>query len=157
MIAHLADKGILLRSGTFVDATIIDAPASTAKLRDSQVRDERLPGEATSVRADKGADKGHVSAARLAAVTGPGKVWGVMRKAPKGGETHPIDEWINRINRINRIIAMVRAKVEHRFGVIKRPFGHVKTRYRGLARNRAQLCTLFALGTLFGVRWRSMA
>jgi IS5 family transposase len=27
--AHLADKGITLRSGTFVDATIIDSPPST--------------------------------------------------------------------------------------------------------------------------------
>ena len=29
MNAHLADKGITLRSGTLVDATIIDAPSST--------------------------------------------------------------------------------------------------------------------------------
>jgi len=36
--------------------------------------------------------------------------------------------------------------------VIKRQFGHVKTRYRGLAKNRAQLFTLFALGNLFLVR-----
>jgi hypothetical protein len=27
--AHLADKGITLRSGTLVDATIIDAPSSS--------------------------------------------------------------------------------------------------------------------------------
>lgn len=27
--AHLADKGITLRSGTLVDATVIDAPSST--------------------------------------------------------------------------------------------------------------------------------
>lgn len=47
---------------------------------------------------------------------------------------------------------MVRAKVEHPFRVIKRQFGHVKTRYWGLARNRAQLFTLFALGNLFLVR-----
>ena len=47
------------------------------------------------------------------------------------------------------MIAMVRAKVEHPFRVIKHQFGHVKTRYRGLAKNRAQLFTLFALGNLF--------
>ena len=74
-----------------------------------------------------------------------------LRKAPKGNPLHPIDE------RINRIIAMVRAKVEHPFRVIKRQFGHVKTRYRGLANNRAQLFTLFALGNLFLVRRRLMA
>ena len=36
--------------------------------------------------------------------------------------------------------------------MIKCQFGHVKTRYRGLAKNRAQLFTLFALGNLFLVR-----
>ena len=38
--AHLSDKGITLRSGTLVDATIIDAPSSTkneAKARDPEM------------------------------------------------------------------------------------------------------------------------
>ena len=96
-------------------------------------------------------DKGYVSAEHEAAFKGPGKAWGVMRKAPKGGKLDPLDE------RINRVISMVRAKVEHPFRVIKRQFGHVKTRYRGLAKNRAQLFTLFALGNLFLVRKRLMA
>ena len=64
----------------------------------------------------------------------PGKAWGVMRKAPTGGKLHPLDE------RANRIIAKVRAKVGHPFRVLKRQFGHVKTRYKGLAKNRAQSC-----------------
>ena len=59
--------------------------------------------------------------------------------------------------RANRIIAMVRAKVEHPFRVLKRQFGHVKTRYRGLTKNRAQIFTLFALGNLFLMRRRLMA
>ncbi len=54
--------------------------------------------------------------------------------------------------RINRVIASVRAKVEHPFRVIKRQFGHVKTRYSGIAKNRAQLFTLFALGNPILVR-----
>ncbi len=74
-----------------------------------------------------------------------------MRKTPKGGQLHPLDE------RANRIIAMVRARVEHPFRIIKRQSGHVKTRYRGLAKNRAQLFTLFALSNLFLVRLRLMA
>ena len=41
--------------------------------------------------------------------------------------------------------------------MIKRQFGHVKTRYRGLAKNRAQLFTLFALGNLFLVKRKLMA
>jgi transposase, IS5 family len=189
--AHLADKGITLRSGTLVDATIIDAPSSTknqassrdpemsstkkgndwffgmkahvgvdadsgtvhhletstAKRHDSQVWDELLHGEEISV----WADKGYVSAEREAAFKGSGRFWGVMRKAPKGSPLHPVDA------QINRVIAMVRAKVEHPFRVIKRQFGYLKTRYRGLAKNRAQLFTLFALGNLFLVRRRLLA
>lgn len=90
--------------------------------------------------------KSYVSASRKAAFLGPGKFWGVMRKAPKGGALHPIHD------DINRIIAMLRARVEHPFRVIKRQFGYVKTRYRGLGKNRVQLFTLFALGNLFLVR-----
>jgi transposase, IS5 family len=189
--AHLADKAITLRSGTLVDATIIDAPsstknkagardpemsstkkgntwyfgmkahvgvdaesgvthsleASTAKVHDSRVWDELLHGEETSV----WADKGYVSAEREAAFTNEGKVWGVMRKASKGGKLHPEDK------KINRIIARVRARVEHPFRILKQQFGYVKTRYRGLAKNRAQLFTLFALGNLFLVRRRLLA
>ena len=74
-----------------------------------------------------------------------------MRKAPKGRKLHPLD------GHINRIIAMVRAKVGHPFRVIKRQFGHVKTRYRGVVKNRARLFTLFALGNLFLVRRKLMA
>ena len=120
---------------------------TTAKTHDSQVWDELLHGDETSV----WADKGYVSAAREAAFSGPGKFWGVMRKAPKDGGLHPIDD------DINRIIAKVRARVEHPFRVIKRQFGYLKTRYRGLAKNRAQLFTLFALGNLFLVRRKLVA
>jgi len=189
--AYLEEKGIGLRAGTLVDATIIPAPSSTknearardpdmsstkkgntwhfgmkahvgvdsitgvvhsleattAKLHDGQVWDELLHGNETSV----WADKAYVNSEREAAFTGAGGFWGVMRKAPKGGELDPIDA------QINRMIAMVRAKVEHPFRVVKRQFGHRKTRYRGLAKNRAHLFTLFTLGNLFIVRRRLLA
>ncbi|PPU29640.1 transposase, partial [Xanthomonas sp. CFBP 7912] len=45
--------------------------------------------------------------------------------------------------------ASVRAKVEHPFRVIKRQFGYTKVRYRGLAKNTAQVMTLFALSNLW--------
>jgi len=185
--AYLAENGVTLRSGTLVDATIIDAPSSTknkakardpemsstkkgndwyfgmkahvgvdadsgtvhsletttAKTHDSQVWDELLHGNETSV----WADKGYVHAEREAAFSKDGEAfWGVMRRASKGGTLDPLDE------QINRIIAKVRAKVEHPFRILKRQFGHVKTRYRGLTKNRAHLFTLFALGNLFLVR-----
>jgi IS5 family transposase len=125
--AHLADKGITLRSGTLVDATIIYAPSSTknkanswdpemsstkkgndwyfgmkahvgvdvdsgtvqsletttGSVHDCRVWDELLHGEEKSV----WADKGYVSAERDAAYSKDGKVWGVMRKAPKAASS----------------------------------------------------------------------
>ncbi len=53
---------------------------------------------------------------------------------------------------IEKVKAQTRAKVEPPFRVIKRQFGYVKTRFRGLARNTAQLTTLFALSNLWRVR-----
>ena len=47
-----------------------------------------------------------------------------------------------------RVKAAVRAQVEHPFHIIKDRFGLKKVRYRGLAKNTAQLFTLFALATL---------
>ena len=52
--------------------------------------------------------------------------------------------------------ARIRAKVEHPFRVIKRQFGFVKVRYRGLAKNTAQLVTLFALSNLWMARRQLM-
>ncbi len=48
--------------------------------------------------------------------------------------------------------ARIRAKVEHPFRVIKRQFGYTKVRFRGLAKNTAQLTTLFALSNLWMAR-----
>ncbi|BCR24358.1 hypothetical protein KAM429_40830 [Aquipseudomonas alcaligenes] len=53
---------------------------------------------------------------------------------------------------IEKAKAQVRAKVEHPFRVIKRQFGYVKVRFRGLAKYTAQLVTLFALSNLWMAR-----
>lgn len=74
-----------------------------------------------------------------------------ISNVPKGGELHPDEECIN------RLIAKIRSRVEHPFRVLKRQFCYIKTRYRGLAKNRAQLFSLFALGNLYLVRRRLMA
>ena len=60
------------------------------------------------------------------------------------------------LDQIEHIKASTRAKVEHPFRVIKRQFGHTKVRYRGLAKNTAQLHTLFALSNLWMVRRKLM-
>ncbi|WP_157378131.1 transposase, partial [Burkholderia ubonensis] len=46
------------------------------------------------------------------------------------------------------------ARVEHPFHVVKNLFRHRKVRYRGLARNTAQLFSLFALANLVIARNR---
>ncbi|AZC51672.1 Mobile element protein [Pseudomonas chlororaphis subsp. piscium] len=53
--------------------------------------------------------------------------------------------------------AQTRTKVEHPFRVIKRQFGNVKVRFRGLAKNTAQLTTLFALSNLWMARRQLLA
>ena len=50
------------------------------------------------------------------------------------------------------VIARLRTNVAHPLRVIKRQFGDSKLRYRGLAKNRAQVVTLFALSNLWMVR-----
>ena len=57
-------------------------------------------------------------------------------------------------DQLEKVKASVCAKEEHPFRVIKRQFGHVKVRYRGLTKNTAQLKTLFALSNLWMVRER---
>ena len=52
------------------------------------------------------------------------------------------------LEKIEQAKASVRAKVEHPFHVVKNLFKHRKTRYCGLAKNTAQLLTLFALANL---------
>lgn len=54
----------------------------------------------------------------------------------------------------NRTKSSVRAKVEHPFHVIKRVFGFVRVRYRGLAKNRERLWVTCGLANLFMLRRR---
>ncbi len=51
-----------------------------------------------------------------------------------------------------KLKAQVRAYVEHPFHIVKNIFKHKKTRYKGLAKNDAQLNMLFALSNLYMVR-----
>lgn len=55
---------------------------------------------------------------------------------------------------LEHVKASIRAAVEHPFRVLKRQFGYVKVRYKGLAKNGAQVTTLFALVNLWMVRGR---
>ena len=60
------------------------------------------------------------------------------------------------LDQAEKLKANMRAKVEHPFRVVKRQFGFVKVRYRGLKKNTAQIITLFALSNLWMVRGKLM-
>ena len=48
--------------------------------------------------------------------------------------------------------AGIRAKVEHPFHVVKNLFMHRKTHYKGMAKNNAQIFSLFGLANLLLAR-----
>ena len=54
----------------------------------------------------------------------------------------------------NKTKCSVRAKVEHPFLIIKRVFGFVKTRYKGLEKNAHRLFVTSALANLYMLRRR---
>lgn len=193
---HLAVKGLMLKEGTVVDATIIAAPSSTKN--QSEGRDPEMH------QAKKGNQwhfgmKAHIgvdakSGLVHTVVTTPANVsdvtqasqllhgqekyvfgdagyqgvekreenkdttvdWYVAmrpskRKALPDNELGRMDEMIEKIK------AKVRAKVEHPFHYVKNLFGHKKNRYWGLAKNTAQLFTLFALANLMIAKRRLFA
>ena len=190
--ATLAAKGLLLKSGTVVDATLIAAPSSTknssgerdpemhqtkkgnqwhfgmkahigvdadsglvhtvvgtaANVNDVTQAHALVHGEETDVFADAGyqgvgkRDETQEINVNWHVAMRPGKRKVLDKSTPMGAI----------LDQLERAKASIRAKVEHPFRVIKRQFGHVKVRYRGLAKNTAQLHTLFALSNLWMVR-----
>ena len=78
--------------------------------------------------------------------------WHVAMRPGKRRALNKEDEADAMLDKAEKLKAGVRAKVEHPFRVIKRQFGFVKVRYRGLKKNTAQLFTLFALSNLWMVR-----
>ncbi len=85
-----------------------------------------------------------------------GRKWHIAAKRSKVKAIE--DETLRGLTQqIEHLKASIRAAVEHPFRVIKRQFGHMKVRYRGLAKNAAQLLTLFALSNLWMVRKHVLA
>jgi len=193
---HLQGRGLLLRQGTIVDATIIDAPSSTKNsrgTRDPEMRqtkkgqqwffgmkahigvdrDSGLVHTVVSTAANVAdvtqtdkllhgkekvvyADAGYTGADKREELKGKELRWNIAerRSRIKGlpdGELKDVSEFIE------HLIGKVRSRVEHPFRVIKRQFGHTKVRYRGLAKNDAQLNVLFALSNLWMARKRLLA
>jgi IS5 family transposase len=189
----LGAKGLMLRSGTVVDATLISAPSSTKNAsgeRDPEMHQSKkgqqwffgmkahigvdadsglvhtvrgtsghvndvveanslLHGQETDVFSDAGYQGAHKRPDAKEDVK-----WHVAMRPGLRKMLDKADPMDALTDQVERIKASIRAKVEHPFRVIKRQFGHVKVRYRGLAKNTAQLQTLFALANLWMVRKR---
>lgn len=61
------------------------------------------------------------------------------------------------MDKIEQLKASVRAKVEYPLHIVKNIFGMKKVRYKGLAKNTAQLFTLFGLANLMIAKRRLFA
>jgi transposase, IS5 family len=202
--AHLAERGLLLREGTMVDATIIEAPPSTKnqdKARDPEMHQTKKGNEwHFGMKAHIGADAEsglvhsvHATAANESDVAHIHEVLhgeecavfvdagytGVEKRpeivaARESGEIRDDIDWhvaqprstIKKMpdgpakdtqRALERVKAQVRARVEHPFHVVKNLFRHRKTRYKGLAKNAAQLFSLFGLANLVIAKRRLMA
>ena len=95
------------------------------------------------------ADAGYLGASKRAEATGVD--WHVaMRPGKRNAHKHA--PWSALSEQAGKLKASVRAKVEHPFRVIKRQFGFIKVRYRGLKKNTAQIITLFALSNIWMAR-----
>ena len=188
--ATLATKGLMLKTGTVVDATLIAAPSSTKNStggRDPEMHQTKKGNQwhfgmkaHIGVDADSGlvhtvigtaanvndvtqghgllhgdetvvfADAGYQGATKRAEATGVD--WHVAMRPGKRRVLDKNSPWGSLLDKAEQMKASVRAKVEHPFRVIKCQFGFTKVRYKGLAKNTAQLMTLFALSNLWMAR-----
>ena len=187
--AKLAAQGLLLKTGTVVDATLIAAPSSTKNStgeRDPEMHQTKKGNQwhfgmkaHIGVDAESGlvhtvigtaanacdvtqghgllhgqekmvfADAGYLGACKRPEATGVD--WHVAIQ-PGKRRAHKHTPWGALSEQAEKLKASVRAKVEHPFRVIKRQFGFIKVRYRGLKKNTVQLTTLFALSNIWMAR-----
>jgi IS5 family transposase len=120
------------------------AGVTTGKVHDAKVMDNLIREDDTAVYGDKG----YASDAKKRAAEDAGVLWAVKERAKPGRHL------TQRQRARNRRFGKVRAKVEHVFRVLKCQFGYRKVRYRGIAKNGAQVFALLALANLYLVRSR---
>ena len=194
--AELESKGLLLRTGTVVDATIIHAPSSTKNStgqRDPEMHQTRkgnqwYHGMKAHIGADDQSGLVHTLVTTAANASDVSQTHGLLhgeearvygdagytgahkreecsdikvdwRIAARRSTIQSLEEspYKEALLHYEYLLASVRAKVEHPFRIVKRQFGYVKVRYRGLAKNTGQLYTLFALSNLWMVRRKLLA
>ena len=134
MKAHVGVDAI---SGLVHTAGVTSGNVHDAKLMDRLIRDDD-----TAVYGDKG----YASGAKKRAAEAAGVLWAVKEKAKPGGRLTACQ------HARNHRFGKVRAKVEHVFRVVKCQFGYRKVRYRGIAKNGAQVFSLLALANLYLAR-----
>jgi transposase, IS5 family len=136
MKAHV---GVDARSGL-----VHTAGVTTGKTHDAKVMDNLIREDDRAVFADKG----YVNENKKRAARRAGVYWGVKDQRKPGRQLSSSQRKRNRRN------GSVRAKVEHIFRVLKCQFGYRRVRYRGIAKNGAQVFSLLALANLFLARRR---
>ncbi|CAM7662329.1 MULTISPECIES: IS5 family transposase [Enterobacterales] len=144
----LAEAGVMMTQGTLVDAKsglTHSLVTTAANEHDLNQLGNLLHGEEQFVSADAGyqvapqrEELAEVDVDWLIAER-PGKVR-TLKQHPRKNKTAINIEYMK---------ASIRAKVEHPFRIIKRQFGFVKARYKGLLKNDNQLAMLFTLANLF--------
>jgi len=191
----LEERGLLMRQGTIVDATIIAAPPSTknkSKARDPEMHQTKKGNQwhfgmkahigvdvasgvvhtVTGTAANEAdinqtaallhgqeeavfADAGYTGAAKRPEHVDRDVSWNI---AIKRSIIKALPERLRDLAEpVERALSQVRAWVEHPFHIVKNLFRHKKLRYRGLAKNTAQLHTLFALANLVIVKTTLLA
>jgi len=134
MKAHI---GVDAKSGLVHTAGVTTGSVHDAKVMDNLIREDD--------RAVYG-DKGYASGEKKRLAEQAGVVWAVKAKAGPGRDLTRAER------RRNRRFGKIRAKVEHVFRVMKCQFGYRKVRYRGIAKNGAQVFALLALANLYLAR-----
>ena len=141
MKAHIgvdADSGLV--------HTVSTTPANEA---DVEVIDQLLHGKEKVVYADSGYTGASQRVKKKIS-------WQIARKR---GSMQKMKEGPRKeaVAKAEHLKASIRAKVEHPFRVIKRQFGLLKVRFRGLDKNTAHITTLFALSNLWMARRQLLA
>jgi IS5 family transposase len=118
--------------------------STSASVADKHMLPDLLHGQEHKVWGD-GGYQGQGETIRAAAPHAQDMTWRRTRYGKKVDEVQ---------RKKNRTKARVRAKVEHPFRILKRVFGFVKVRFRGLKKNHHHLCAAFALVNLYMYRKR---
>ncbi|EKQ6351673.1 IS5/IS1182 family transposase, partial [Pseudomonas sp. MPR-R5A] len=126
---------------------------TAANVADVTQVDKLLHGDENMV----GADAGYTGVEKRPEHEGRGVIWQIAARRSTYKKLDKRSALYKAKRKIEKAKAQVRAKVEHPFRVIKRQFGYVKVRFRGLAKNTAQLMTLFALSNLWMARRHLLA